>query len=75
MGKTNRRHRDDDDDEARLRALEQKALHGRLPTAPPGHVHDTDRDREKNRSGRKRSRNRERRELRELADDYNRGRR
>jgi len=68
MGKTRRRRADDDNDDARLRAMEQKAMHGRLPTPPPGHVHDTDRDR----PGRKRNRKASNQELRDLVKEYNR---
>jgi len=69
MGKTRRRNRqDDDDDDRRLKVLEQVAAAGRLPTPPPGYFHDTDRDR----PGRKRDRKRTQRELREVADEYNR---
>lgn len=75
MGKSwrdrGRRDKGDDDDETRLRIMEQKAAFGRLPTAPPGHIHDTDRDR----PGRKRDRRNKRRELEEEAEAYNRGRR
>lgn len=73
MGKTRRHVRRDEetDDERVLRILEQQKAAGRIPTPPPGHFHDTDRDK----PGRKRDRRRENRDLREQAEEYNRGRR
>lgn len=73
MGKTRRHVRRDEetDDERALRVMEQTKAAGRLPIAPPGHIHNTDRDR----PGRKRDRRSENRKLREEVDSYNRGRR
>lgn len=70
MGKTRRRvNKDEETDEERAaRIIDQMKAAGRLPTPPPTKYHDTDRDL----PGRKRDRRTKNRELREVADEYNR---
>jgi hypothetical protein len=65
----NRRKKEREEEKREERILEQIAAQGRLPTPKPGYFH-TPRKRAANRPKNRRT---ERRELKEVVQDYNRG--
>lgn len=68
MSKSKYREDADAADEARQeKILEQLRLAGRMPTPPPGHIHESEKQR------RKKNRKNERNRLRVLARNHNQG--